>query len=544
MKKYFSSILVIFIFLALIKLGLTAGDAPDDVLQPGQCRCDDPEHFTTQTAAPNASKASDFLRGICQYQARAEGGTETFNSLLRIAQLFIRDNPVNSSSIQLDNNRPVQGNGYNMIVWWFEGKEDDNTPFHHPANEALCNFLKSHDRLYPAPKRTLINIKAFLYSFERGYNREFGLDVTSFFGHKSGDPKDKDNRNDLTTSLDKGIFSTASGIGNPLASILNLGIHAAIEKKHAKEISTIEWSCFVGESCNKGRTQTSHYAGVTQTIDEQLGIKLSATPRIFSDDDTLIELYNLEFFYAIPTTTKEAPVLKFAPYNNETLRLRTNELFVLGSYTIDRDVSTGELIGTGDDKAHTQTLMLIQASRQDQNTEQPAYSGVPLLSLDRTFTPEELEQLPNGKLDLKDILKSIERVCYADPVNPDNQEPICGFRFNQMDQKFINYRMKFELEGPISGMSAPIAYWKLGEVWNSKGYYQLPLFEHDEPAQEYTLTIQIDDKGPSDNDRKQQDLVGMKFTFTHYKNSSDPIYFQPRGIQWLKRGFFTKLFGG
>jgi len=534
-------IVITFLVLITLKIGLSEGDSPDTPLQPGQCDCKEPQDYISNASPDN--KASDFLRGMCTYQARAEGGSVAFSELLRIAQLFIRENPANGSSIELDNNRPIQGDGYNRIVWWFEGN--------HPANEALCNFLKDHDRLYPAPQRTLINIKAFLYSFERGYNKEFGLDIASFFGHKSSDPKeDKDNRNDLTTTLDKGIFSTASGIGNPLASILNLGIHAAIDKKHAKEISTIEWSCFVGETCNKGRTQTYHYAGVTGTTDEQLGIKLSATPRIFSDDDTLIELSGLQFFYAIPTsmpeneTTNNAPVLKFSPYEGETLRLRTNELFVLGSYTIDRDVSTGKLIGVGDDTAHTQTLMLIQASRQNQHTEQPVFGGVPLLTMNRTFTPEELASFPNGTLKFKDVLSSIELVCYADLINPQNREPICGFHFNQMDQAFMNYRMKFELEGPISNMSMPLTYWKLGEVFNTKGYYQLPLLQHSNPAQDYTLSIQIDDKGPSNEDRKREDTIGMRFTFTHYKDSSDPIYFSTKNIHWITKKWFFGLFGG
>ncbi len=541
MIKFYAILLLVLLNVA--KNDLLFADEPSSDLLPGKCECKEPEDYAPASAT---DRPSDFLRGMCRYQARAEGGSESLNSLLRIAQLYIRDVAKGGASLELDINRPTNGDGYNTIVWWFESKQEEGkeSPIH-SANTALCNILNEHDRLYPAPKKTYIKIKAYLYSFESGYDREFGFEIASFFGNKSADPqKSADNRNDLTATFEKGIFNVSSGIGNPLASILNFGIQAALNKRHAQTLDIVEWSGAVGEGLQKSDGNNYYHPAITQTKDEKIGLHMSATPRIYSDDDQKVDLVNLDFFYAVDdsATNKDAPVHKFYPYQGETLRLKTNELFVLSNHIRDRDIRTGKLIGTGESKAHTQTILLMEVSKLDENT--PAVSQFPFHKLDRSFTEAELNQLPNGQLNFPVVLFSIEPICYPNPANPYYIEPICGFRFVSLDRRFINYRMKFELDGPLLDADKRVTYWKLGEVYTGKGYYQLPLFNHNDPAQEYTLTIQIDDQGPSLLDRKKHETVGIQFKFTHYKDREDPIYYSPRSIRFLERGFWTKLFGG
>jgi|GEM_PF-4935468 len=226
----------------LFTLLISITSAHADNLPPGTYKCYPPQNTVQR-----------YIRGHCKYQVRPDGAG--FSDLLRFAQKLVNDWP-GGLPPSPNNVEPVPGLGDQTITWWF----DDMA-----ANEELGNLIRENDvarRVYPKPT---VVISATMYSFEKGSNFDLGFDVGFFFGRKPT-PEGQSEIDRFVGSLTSGIFNVATGVGNPLASFLSLGVTAARERKQAETIHDVIYTCDNGEYCDYKRSRTRYILANTGTF--------------------------------------------------------------------------------------------------------------------------------------------------------------------------------------------------------------------------------------------------------------------------------------
>lgn len=136
-------------------------------------------------------------------------------------------------------------------------------------------------------------------------------------------------------------------------------------------------------------------------------------------------------------------------------------------------------------------------------------------------------------------------------MNPSDKTKICGFQFAKMDQKYMNYRLKFKVKGDLHFENTREQFWKISDLYKgmndengkvlvpSKGYYQLPQvpsFEMKSKVKSgYKLHIDLDNtNGVARQLRRQEQIVGIKFPYGYYPQDSDPIVFDRKMIRYKR----------
>ncbi|OFZ18685.1 MAG: hypothetical protein A2X94_14350 [Bdellovibrionales bacterium GWB1_55_8] len=493
-------------------------------LAPGTYKCTNAADFGGASADPEVAKNPKLVSGFCKYQARF--GDQAFRNLQLLARRLVKQWSA-QGELDLNNIEPTEGMGPNTIIWWFSDPD---------SNVALGEMLAQNDHLPRLREFPQVEIVTTMYSFERGYERELGMDVGAFYGKRELETEP----GKFISNLTGGIFSSTVGIGNPLASFLELGINASMNKKRAEIVTRVSNVCTVGSSCNYSHNKKFYVMHNVGVKEDDIGLKISATPWIDAENPSLVLLQGLNISYAIPTGEKDSPVDIYMPYNYRDLTLRADQLYVLGNESTNVDVRNGKLIGVGSEKAHNQFLILMKVSVQLPEGSKQDFPQYQPVKDDRSYSQEELNALPNGELSLGDIFDSLEPVCFPDVLNPQNSEPICGFRFSKLDRKLMDHRLRFTVKkklfgnGSFRNESDLEKVWPLSAVYKGKGYYQLPMFDNQE-AGSFVLTIELDGSNKVAKKLKKAALVkGVKFEFGYFPGSTNPIQFAPEFVKRIK----------
>jgi hypothetical protein len=508
-------------------------------ITPGTCKCYGPSDLDPAsifgTAAPQGDR---YVRGLCKYQAQPLGD-EIYQKLLKLSRLQVKD-WIAGLGFSRDNLEPTVGKEDFSIIWWFEDQR---------SNERMCSFLQRNDGLARVFNTPTVRIAATMYSFEKGSERDLGLQVGAFYGKQppqgaSTGGATQTQPTPLFGNGLAGVFSGAMGFGNPLASFLNLGIIATANRRQAQKIVEVVYACELGSSCNYTHARANYFVHPLGTKDDSIGLQIQTTAMIDPDDPTLVRLENLSLRYSVSTDDPKAPVDVYQPYAFRDGVFRTHQLYVIGSESTRTDVRTGKMIEVGTQHAHSQFLILLSVSvfrpeAGDKEIQNP--KDLPLFQFekdDRSYTAAELAALPNGQYSLKDILSSVQLTCYNDVLNPSISEKICGFQFAKMDRKYVAYRLHAQMAGKVRYPTDHEIYWKVGDLYTGKGYYQIPRAQETDSGSNsnFELTLELDPKSVVTREvRKSEPVKGMKIPFTYYSGSTDPIQWDPDQIKWITK---------
>jgi len=501
-------------FVLLVSLGASmSGFALNPA--PGQFEC-------TSTGA-RAAGPRKFVKDHCLYQAHPNG-KEVFTELLKLAVDQTKswsENGPNFNSIE-----PTRGMSPNTIRWWFDDDE---------SNQAMGQLLQENDkpfRIFTVPK---VVISATMYSFEKGKERELGLEVGAFYKDIPNNPLDT-TQNSIS-AFTSGLFKLSAAIGNPLASYLNLGINASVNNNRSSKVQDVTWECAEGEYCEYNHTSTHYFTTPVNVEKNKIGIQISARPRIDRSRPGLVMLSDFGLTYSMKTSDKDAPVDVATPYAGRDLVMNTGQLYVIGSESSRWDVRTGELLNLSKSGGHSQFIIMIQVAIQGADQSGPAIKDFAFQADDRNYSKTEIEQMPNGRYSFQEILQSVQKVCFKDRINPTTNEPICGFQFTKMDRKFMNYRLRFRVKGELESGQSSERYWKASEVYRKKGYYQLPKLGSTKPGR-YTLYIELDDSNASAKSvRAYEKVKGVELQFGYYPGQNDPLEFNGAAREYNGGGF-------
>ncbi len=485
-------------------------------LAQGECRCE--TFFEGQKGV--SGKPESYPTGLCRYQAHEN--ESVFKDLLVGAGNLHPDFSY-SEGFRFEDRVPKRGTGsQRMIEWWYSDTR---------WNDVVCKYLKDNDHQFAFEKQRPIKIAISLFTFEQGSEREIGADFGSFYGKKSLEAE----RPKVANSLKEGIFQSALSLTGPWSSLLNVGIKASIDKHRADILAEEVAYCLLGSYCEPSQKKNNYIliGNMLEPKMEELGISFSGMAIQDPVDPKKIRIRDFNLRYGIPTGETTSPVLVRNIRSYLDLDLVAGETLVLGMSTTNRDARTGKLVSSATEKAFTQFLALIKVDVPSNSSSPVLPEKIQGAGDDRSFTEEELAELP--MLSLKDAFNSIESVCFDDIIDSTGNSRICGFRFKKIDRRFVNYRLKLELKGKLKYGEEKVRYWKMGDIYDGKGYYQLPAMDETK-AGKYTLKIQIDRPTPEVKSQMDQDGVsGMRLDFNHYpKDHRDPITYSPSSLEILK----------
>ncbi len=507
------------ILVSVIGMSGDAGAAKRAILTraapaPGQFTCD-------------KVTASIFVSGLCVYQARPYG-FNAFDSLLNYAQRKVSDDMTTAANPKIRRPSALDRTA-GTISWWFP---DD------AANQEFGTALADADVQTTIAEKDAVVMTLTMYSFDKSYSRDFGLDLGIFDGKV---PNGTVAPPTVLGSLVKGVFNLASGIGNPLASYLNFSIQAQIEKKHSSVIASYPIpACEVGSTCPYSHTTKYYVAPTALTpISETLGITTSFKPRISNTDPTLVTLQDLLITYATPTGDPLAPVDVLNPYQYTNLTLHTNQAYVIGGETHSRDVRTGKLLGGGKDQGHTQFMFIMTAKIVRAGEVAPRDDFEFDSSPQKVYTAEERKKLEHPEMTLQDVLGSLHRVCFADHVNPGTAEQICGYELQKMSTKYLDYPMKVSIRGHLPNPEDAEKMVILGDLYTGKGYFRLPMMDPMSVSSRYKVTFAMNKKSELGRELRSQEAVkGVHFTFAYTPKVSTPVDLDPQEhpelLHWIE----------
>jgi hypothetical protein len=487
------------------------------VVQVGEYKCWKAADLA-KGAGINPAVVVDTDLGICRYQALPNDGI--YRDLLSQAQNYFPDY-VPGVGFNPKDKHPQRGMGQRTIEWWY------TTP---GWNEALGEFLKLNDKPFVIRQGAPVRIELTMYTFERGFEKELGFDFAGFYGKREVE----ENLPKLSHSLSKGIFNTAIGLGNPIASYLMLGIEASVGRHRAETVVRDSFTCVVGSECQISSGKSNNYYSSPSSIEikvDELGLSLNTVPQVNPENPGTILLRDLGIKFGIPTGNATAPVEVHQIRDDLDLVLQEGETYVIGSRVTNRDLKTGKLLSSGSEKAFTHFLVLIRASHgNDESAQLPSAVGI---GADRSFSEKELDEIrKSSPVSLREFFDSIELVCFNDLVNPGSRK-ICGFRFTKIGEGLLRYRLKFSVNGKLKYSEKKEQFFRASDVYAGKGYFQLPAMEDGKPGN-YSVTVKLD--GPGSREKAgAEGIKGIKFEYRYYPESVyDPVEFSKSSVRWLK----------
>ncbi|HJN51697.1 MAG: hypothetical protein QGH75_00760 [Pseudomonadales bacterium] len=502
--------------------------AYSQVLEAGEYKCWTPKQILDDPTV-DSEEAAKLVSGFCQYRGRGVNGKNAFRKLDRIPQRMIKRDAPNVVSYM----EPRADTSDYTITWWIEGDDPDQV---HPANHVIGKQLQLDDVKHPLTRVPTVEIRAMIFSLDQTKEREIGLDITSNLVKVPGSNVGSFDEVSIDVSAGPGLLNVVGGLADPLANAIQLGFSLSSEKNYAKEQLAIHTLCPLGEFCQFEDVTDNYIMTPTGSEKARLGIRYSMQP-VLGVKEGEIKLENLDFYLGLKTDDPLAPVNYIKPVNFHTYILNDGELHILSSEIRDFDSRGTHLLGKDRQSIHSRMILLISASVKDgENVNTGVFSAKPV---DRSFTGAELETL-DDQIGFYEVLNSFATVCFIDVMNPLRDEKICGFHFTKMNPAFVNYWIDIRID-PKKSLKYPenqVRSLKLGDMFQGKGYYQIPMLNSDKGRNSIDLRIELAKDGSGHDLRKSfksnKIPVGIQFEFAHTSGHSDPVDVRTSSIKPLK----------
>ncbi len=499
------------------------------VIEPGEYKCWTPRQILDDPTL-DSQQAAELVSGFCQYRGTGVNGKNAFRKLDRIPQRIIKRDAPNVVSYM----EPRADTSDYTITWWIEGDDPDAV---HPANHVIGKQLQLDDVKLPLIRVPTVEIRAMIFTLDQTKSREIGLDITSNLVKVPGSNVGPMDEVSIDLSAGPGLLNVVGGLADPLANAVQLGFSLSSEKSYAKEQLAIHTLCPIGEFCQFEDVADNYIMTPTGSEKARLGIRYSMQP-VLGLKDGEIKLEQMDFYLGLKTDDPLAPVNYIKPVNFHTYILNDGELHILSSEIREFDSRGSHILGKDRQSVHSRMIMLISASVKDEDNAgtRGVFSARPV---DRSFTRAELETL-DDQIGLYEVLRSFETVCFADVMNPLRDERICGFHLTKMNPAFVNYWIDIRIDPKKSLKYSEdrIRSLKLGDIYQGKGYYQIPLLNEDKVRNAVKLRMALADDGSGHDLRKslksRKTPVGIQFEFAHTSGHSDPVDVRKSSIKPLK----------
>lgn len=503
--------------LAVFFIFVASADA--QVVPVGEYRCWTPEEIINDSAF-DSKEAAKLVSGFCKYQARGINGQTAFSRLDEIPQRIIKRGAPNVVSYV-----EPRGDSFDYtITWWIEG---DNPNVIHPANHVIGRQLQLADVKTPLTRIPSVEIRAMIFSLDQTKEREIGLNIAANFAKTADDGPGPFDSRSIGVGAGSGLFDIVGGVSDDMASAIQIGFSLSSEQSYAKEQLSITNLCPVGGWCQFEDTTEDYFIGPTGIEKGRLGIRYSLVPVLGLKDDE-IKLENMQFSLGLKTDDPKAPVNTIRPISGQTHILKDGELHVLGSEIREFDSKGSQLLGKDKTSIHSRMIILISASLKDGEDTREDTGLLKANPIDRSFSETELDQL-NDRIEFYDILKSFEKVCFDDVINPMAAERICGFHLRKMNPNFVDSWVDIRVD-PKRDLAYPENHRrlvKLGDIYQGKGYYQIPMLNAGRGRSTMRVRIELAKGGSGTDLRKtfksMKIPVGIQFEFAYTSGHSDPV---------------------
>lgn len=505
-----------------------ANSAYSKVLGPGQYKCWTPKDILADPTL-DSKEAARLVSGFCRYQGRGINGKSAFRKLDRIPQRMIKRDAPNVVSYM----EPRGDDDDYTITWWIEGDDPDQV---HPANHVIGRQLQLDDVTRPLTRVPVVEIRAMVFSLDQTKEREIGLDIAANFVKTPASNVGPLDEYAVDGSVGLGLLNIVGGLADSLANAIQLGFYLSSEKSYAKEQLAIHTLCPVGEYCIFEDLTENYIMTPTGSEKARLGIRYAMRPQLGLKDDE-IKLENLEFYLGLKTDDPLAPVNFIKPINFQTRILKDGELHILGTQIRDFDAKGTHLLGKDKKSIHSRMILLISVSvKDDSKPNTGVFSAKPV---DRSFSRAELDTLDRD-ISVYEVLQSFATVCFVDVMNPLRDEKICGFHLTKMNPDYVNYWIEISIapKRNLKYPENPSRSLKLGDIYQGKGYYQIPMLNSSKARYSMRLKIKLAEDGSGYDLRKsfrsQGAAVGIEFEFAYTSGHSDPVDVRTSSIEPIR----------
>ena len=506
------------------------GFAHSQIVTAGEYKCWTPKEIIDDPEI-DSQEAAELVAGYCKYQGRGINGQGGVSRLDAIPQQIIKRGAPNVVSYM----EPRANSSDYTIMWWIEG---DNPNEIHPANHVIGKQLQLADVRTPFTRIPSVEIRAMVFSLDQNKEREIGLNIAANFARMPDDGPGPFDQSAINVGAGTGLLNIVGGVSDSMASAIQIGFSLSSEKSYAREQLSITTLCPVGSYCQFEDSTLNYFETYTGNKEGKLGIRYSMVPVLGLGDDE-IKLENMQFTLGLKTDDPDAPVNSIRPVNGQTHILKDGELHVLGSEIREFDSKGTQLLGKDKKSVHSRVILLISASLKDGKDAEENTGALNASPIDRSFTKAELAQL-DGRIGFYETLSSFEKVCFDDVMNPLVAEKICGFHLTKMNPAFIDYWVDIRIDSKrhLRYPENHIRSVKLGDIYQGKGYYQIPMLNAGKGRNAMRLRIELSKGGSGTDLRKtlksEKVPVGLRFAFAYTSGHSDPVDVRASSIQPIK----------
>ncbi len=482
-------------------------------LAAGECRC--------------TSNSSPDLMPYCIYQVKPDGAGA--DELIRISRAQIKPSMTDPDRIL-----PQPGLGGSTITWWFNNAS---------SNQQLGQLLIDRDKRHKIMVNDIVTITTTIYSFKKDFNRTLGLNVAINYGNQP--PATLSNK--FGANLAQGLFHSAATLGNPLASMIQLGIDASRENKVVEIVDEYTTKCEVGIYCDLKSMSGNYFTGnnySSSIIRNDVGFRIQTRPYLDIQDNNLVTLGSLYLTYSKKTEDPNTPVKEYVFYAGRDLDIKTDGIQILGSEVLNLSTSDKELLSSAKGKGYEQFLIMLKVQVQRGDEALNADTAPNPFLAQKSFSEyseEEIALLKKSNPSLEDIFKSIEWTCYPNYLEPMSKQSICGFHFTKMNTKYLQHKLNIEFIGTKNLPMSPMATQcnTLGCLYNLKGNYIIPIT--DSGNHSLKVRIELDNGSPVAKQlRSSEPVKGIEFPLDFdpslpIGNISNPISFNANLIKILNK---------
>lgn len=498
---------------------ISADLAQSQVIGAGEYKCWTPKEIINDPEV-DSREAAKLVSGYCKYRGTGINGKTAFSKLDEIAQRIIRRDAPHVVSYM----EPRADVSDYTITWWIEGDDPDNV---HPANHVIGKQLQLADVRYPLTRIPTVEVRAMVFSLDQTKEREIGLDIAANYVKTPDSSVGPMDEVAIDVAAGQGLLNIVGGLADSLANAIQLGFSLSSEKSYAREQLAIHTLCPIGEYCTFEDITENYIMTPTGSEKARLGIRYTMRPLLGLKEGE-IQLDNLDFYLGLKTDDPLAPVNVIHPINFHTHILKDGELHVLGSEIREFDSKGTRLLGKDKKSIHSRMIMLISVSMKNDGNATKSTGVFSAKPVDRSFSKTELEKL-DDQVGFYDVLNSLETVCFVDVMNPLRDEKICGFHLTRMNPAFVNHWINIRID-PKKNLKYPenqTRSVKLGDIYQGKGYYQLPMLNSIKGRHAMRLRIELAKGGSGTDLRKtfksKNVPVGIKFEFAYASGHGDPV---------------------
>lgn len=210
--------------------------------------------------------------------------------------------PVNKTPVMLVENikKSVWGQSYYRIPqvegYLQTGDANSVVEFWHSDPAILAEMKKyavENDRNISTRPPIVVNFRLQIYAITRSGLDEFGFGLGGIF---DGPVPADTAHGTLVSGSTSALLSTA--FGNLTNHMFNLKLDMARSKGQAYAFIDYPFTIFNGDTINRSDIQPIYYKGVTNTISEDAGYRLSGQVFVNGADNRQVIIKNLSFYYA------------------------------------------------------------------------------------------------------------------------------------------------------------------------------------------------------------------------------------------------------